>query len=232
MKVAILAGGLGTRLAEETTVKPKPMVEIGGIPLLVHIMQTYVGYGHRDFVIAGGYKWTIISEYFALHHLEGYDSIRLLDTGQDTNTGGRVKRLIEFIKKPFMLTYGDGLSNVDLRGLLNFHQTMGRLVTLTAVHPPARFGHMIIDDGRVGQFREKAQMDEGWINGGFMVVQPEVLPYISGDGTSWEYDVLPALAAEGELAAFKHEGFWQCCDTMHDKQTLQRLWEDGAPWLQ
>ena len=252
MKVAILAGGLGTRLSEETAVKPKPMVEIGGKPILWHIMNIYAAYGFKEFVIALGYRGELIKDYFinyhhrsrnltvqlrngdiSVHEGEGEDWIvHLLDTGMDTNTGGRVKRLAEFVgNEPFMLTYGDGVSNINIPKLIEFHQTQKKLATLTAVRPPARFGQMILDNGKVTEFKEKPQIGEGWINGGFFVLQPEVINYIEGDQTAWEYESLEKIAADGQLAAYKHEGFWQSMDTLRDVNVLEKFWREGnAPW--
>ena len=252
MKVAILAGGLGTRLSEETTIKPKPMVEIGGKPILWHIMKIYAAYGYKEFVIALGYKGDMIKDYFLNYHYrsrsltvnlqsgkvithngEGEDwTVHLLDTGHETSTGGRVKRVAQFIgNEPFMLTYGDGVSNVNLHKLVDFHHQQGKLVTLTAVRPPARFGQMVIENGQVLQFREKLQIGEGWINGGFFVLQPEITRYIQGDNTAWEFESMEHLAAEGQIAAFQHEEFWQCMDTQRDVHLLERLWGEGnAKW--
>ena len=252
MKVAILAGGLGTRLSEETAVKPKPMVEIGGKPILWHIMNIYAAYGFKEFVIALGYKGEIIKDYFlnyhyrarnltvklktgevAMHEGDSEDWIvHLLDTGADTNTGGRVKRLAEFIgNEPFMLTYGDGVSNINIPKLIEFHRAQKRLATLTAVRPPARFGQMILDDGKVTEFKEKPQIGEGWINGGFFVLQPEVVNYIDGDQTAWEFELLEKIAADGQLAAYQHEDFWQSMDTLRDVNVLEKFWREGnAPW--
>jgi glucose-1-phosphate cytidylyltransferase len=252
MKVAILAGGIGTRLSEETTVKPKPMVEIGGKPILWHIMNIYAAYGYKEFVIALGYKGEIIKDYLlnyhyhsrsltvqlktgevTLHNHEGEDWIvHLLDTGSETNTGGRVKRVAEFIGgEPCMLTYGDGVSNVNIPKLLDFHRAQGKLATLTAVRPTARFGQMVVEDGRVVQFEEKPQIGEGWINGGFFVLQPEIVNYIPGDHTAWEYESLEHIAADGQLAAYQHDGFWQSMDTLRDVHLLEKLWQEGnAPW--
>jgi len=252
MKVAILAGGLGTRLSEETTIKPKPMVEIGGKPILWHIMKSYASHGFKEFVIALGYKGELIKDFFLNYHyrarsltvrLDNGQSIvhngatedwvvHLLDTGHDTNTGGRVKRIAQFIgNEPFMLTYGDGVSNVNISRLLDFHRQQGKLVTLTAVRPPARFGQMVIKDKQVISFEEKPQIGEGWINGGFFVLQPEIVQYIAGDETAWEFESLEQLAAEGQVAAYQHEEFWQCMDTLRDVYLLDKLWSEGnAPW--
>lgn len=252
MKVAILAGGLGTRLSEETIVKPKPMVEVGGKPILWHIMNIYASYGYKEFVIALGYKGELIKDYFLnyhyhshsltvqlmtgdvkIHNNEGEDWIvHLLDTGADTNTGGRVKRVAEFIgNEPFMLTYGDGVSNVNISELVEFHKEQNTLVSLTAVRPPARFGQMVIEDRRVVQFKEKPQIGEGWINGGFFVLQPQIVNYIEGDQTAWEFESLELIAADGQLSAYQHEDFWQSMDTLRDVHLLNKLWQDGnAPW--
>jgi len=252
VKVAILAGGLGTRLSEETTIKPKPMVEIGGKPIIWHIMKEYAAQGFKEFVIALGYKGEIIKDYFLNYHYRArsltvrLDSgqsmvhngggedwvVHLLDTGLDTNTGGRIKRVAEFIgNERFMLTYGDGVSNVNISNLLDFHSQQGSKVTLTAVRPPARFGQMIIDNGHVTSFKEKPQIGEGWINGGFFVLEPDIINYIEGDRTSWEFESLEQLATEGQIAAYQHEGFWQCMDTLRDVHLLDRLWSEGkAPW--
>jgi glucose-1-phosphate cytidylyltransferase len=252
MKVAILAGGLGTRLSEETSVKPKPMVEIGGKPMLWHIMNIYAAYGYKEFVVALGYKGEIIKDYFinyhyrsrslsvdlksgtvTAHQADGEDwVVHLLDTGHDTNTGGRIKRLAEFIgNEAFMLTYGDGVSNVDIAALLRFHRSQKKLTTLTAVRPPARFGQMLIQDDCVTQFKEKPQIGEGWINGGFFVMEPGIVDYIADDSTSWEFESLQRLADEGQVAAYQHEAFWQCMDTLRDVHSLEKLWQDGdAPW--
>jgi len=252
MKVAILAGGLGTRLSEETTIKPKPMVEIGGKPMLWHIMNIYAAYGYKEFVVALGYKGEIIKDYFLNYHnhtrsltvnlnsgevtaLEGHSQdwiVHLLDTGMETQTGGRVKRLAEFIgPEPFMLTYGDGVANVDIPKLLEFHKKRGKLVTLTAVRPPARFGQMAIQAGNVLEFKEKPQIGEGWINGGFFVLQPEIVDYIPDDKILWEREPLEKIAADGQLCAYQHPDFWLCMDTLRDVQMLEKLWSEGnAPW--
>ena len=252
MKVAILAGGLGTRLSEETTVKPKPMVEVGGKPMLWHIMNIYASYGFKEFVVALGHKGEIIKDYFLNYHYhsrnltvqlktgqisthehDGEDWIvHLLDTGAETNTGGRVKRAAEFIgNEPFMLTYGDGVSNVNIPQLIDFHRNQKKLVTMTAVRPPARFGQMVIEDDRVVQFREKPQIGEGWINGGFFVLEPGIIQYIQGDHTAWEFESLEHIAEDGQLCAYQHDDFWQCMDTIRDVHLLEKLWQEGkAPW--
>ena len=252
MKVAILAAGLGTRLSEETTLKPKPMVEVGGKPILWHIMNIYAAYGFKEFVVALGYKGEIIKDYFINYHYQAHSltvklktgnvtihegdgedwTVHLLDTGTHTNTGGRVKRVAEFIgDETFMLTYGDGVSNIDIPGLLDFHNTHKKLVTMTAVRPPARFGQMVIEDGHVAEFKEKPQIGEGWINGGFFVLEPGIRNYIQGDQTAWEFESLEYIAANGQLAAYQHEGFWQCMDTQRDVHLLEKLWSEGkAPW--
>ena len=252
MKVAILAGGLGTRLSEETTIKPKPMVEIGGKPMLWHIMQIYAAFGYREFVVALGFKGELIKDYFLNYHLrarsltvelktgeatihEGDHEdwiVHLLDTGAETNTGGRVKRIAQFIgAETFMLTYGDGVCNVNIPHLIDFHKQQNKLVTMTAVRPPARFGQMMIEDHRVIQFKEKPQIGEGWINGGFFVLEPGITKYIRDDHTAWEFESLEHIAADGQLAAYQHEDFWQCMDTLRDVHLLEKLWQDGeAPW--
>lgn len=253
MKVVILAGGLGTRLSEETTIRPKPMVEIGGKPILWHIMNMYAAHGFKEFVIALGYKGEAIKEYFLNYHYhsrnltvqlktgnviaherDGEDWIvHLLDTGIETQTGGRVKRVAEFIgHEPFMLTYGDGVSNINIAGLLQFHHAHGHLATITAVRPPARFGQMVFNgnDG-VSEFAEKPQLGEGWINGGFFVLQPEIINYIDGDQTIFEREPLERLAREGQLKAYRHAEFWYCMDTLRDVQLLNKLWEErNTPW--
>jgi glucose-1-phosphate cytidylyltransferase len=254
MKVGILAGGVGSRLSEETDVKPKPMVEIGGRPILWHIMMHYSHYGYKDFVIALGYKGEYIKRYMVDYcslssnltvdlktgKIEGrgkheYDwRIELIDTGQQTNTGGRIKRLAPFMgNSTFFLTWGDGVSTVDLAALLAFHRRHGKLATVTAVRPPARFGRLEIEDDQVVSFAEKPQMSEGWINGAFFALEPEVFDYIAGDETQFEREPLERLAKDGQLMAYRHEGFWQCMDTLRDKVRLESLWSSGAaPWKQ
>ena len=252
MKVVILAGGLGTRLAEETELRPKPMVEIAGRPILWHIVKHYAHYGFTEFCVALGYKGEVIKQFFrdygALNgdmtmrlgagvverHLPERDDwiVHLIDTGLETQTGGRVGRLRRWLRdERFMLTYGDGVCNVNLNDLLAFHRSCGTLATVTAVRPPARFGGLIFEGPLVAEFTEKPQIGEGWINGGFMVCEPAVLDYISGDMTSLEIDVLEQLARDRQLAAYQHEGFWQCMDTLRDKRQLEQLWREGtAPW--
>jgi len=252
MKVVILAGGLGTRLAEETEVKPKPMVEIGGYPILWHIMRHYAFYGFKEFLIAVGYRGEIIKRFFVdycnlsgnitvdlmqgkaqTEQTEGEDwVIHLKNTGQDTNTGGRIGRLRSSLNDgAFMVTYGDGVSNVNLHQLLTFHRSHGRLATVTAVRPPSRFGGLIFDGDFVSEFTEKPQIGEGWINGGFMIFEPDVLDFLQGDEISLEADVLEKLAADRQLVAYRHESFWQCMDTLRDKRLLESLWHEGrAPW--
>ncbi|MCZ7627718.1 MAG: glucose-1-phosphate cytidylyltransferase [Microthrixaceae bacterium] len=252
MKVAILAGGLGTRLAEETETKPKPMVEVGNQPILWHIMKHYEHHGFDEFVIALGYKGEYIKrwmvDYVSLAadltvrgsdgSVEAIESgcedwtVSLVDTGQPTATGGRIKRLRPHIgDSTFMLTWGDGVSDVDLGALLEFHRSHGKLATMTAVRPPARFGHLELDGDRISEFSEKPQAGEGWINGAFFVVEPGVFDYIEGDDTQWEKEPLEHLAKDGQLMAYRHHGFWQCMDTIRDKKLLEQLWDDGhAPW--
>lgn len=250
MKVVILAGGLGTRLAEETEVKPKPMLEIGEYPILWHIMKTYAHYGFNEFFIALGYKGSVIKRYFLDYHslqrnmtidlADGgtsfHDSepedwkVHLIDTGQESMTGGRVKRLEKHLQDgTFMLTYGDGVCDVDIAGLLEFHKFHGKLATVTAVRPPARFGELIIQDDQTARFSEKPQTHEGWINGGFIVFEPEILNYLKGDESVLEIDVLERLANEDQLAAYRHNGFWQCMDTLRDRRQLEKAWQDGNP---
>jgi len=253
MKVGILAGGHGTRLAEETEIKPKPMVEIGGRPILWHIMMHYSCYGYNNFVVALGYKGEVIKRYMVdycslnsnltvslkdgrveQHGNNGIQdwTVELIDTGLNTMTGGRIKRLEPYMgDSTFMLTWGDGVSTVDLERLLAFHRHHGRLITMTAVRPPARYGHMEFEGDRIREFTEKPQTAEGWINGAFFVVEPQVFDYIDGDDTQFEKEPLERLAADGELMAYRHEGFWQCMDTRRDKYVLEKLWDSGeAPW--
>ncbi len=253
MKVAILAGGYGTRLQEETLTKPKPMIEIGGQPLLWHIMKIYSAYGLTDFAVALGYKGDVIKNYFLSHHhmshdltvklgsgeIETHDSsredwtVQLVSTGMNTLTGGRLRRLSRVLgKETFMFTYGDGLANININSLLEFHKKHGRLATVTAVRPPARFGSISLEGDKVVRFEEKPQVGEGWINGGFFVLEPEALNYISGDDVSWEREPMQRLAEEGQLVGYRHEGFWQSIDTLRDMQLMERIWESGnVPWM-
>jgi glucose-1-phosphate cytidylyltransferase len=250
IKVGILAGGGGTRLAEETDTRPKPMVEIGGKPILWHIMMHYAHYGLKDFAVALGYKGEMIKRYMldycalnsnlSLHFGDGRVerdgnpvddwNVDLIDTGQETMTGGRIKRLKDYLGDgTFMLTWGDGVSDVNLHDLLKFHRAHGRLATVTAVRPPARFGRLDMIGDQVVDFAEKPQLSEGWINGAFFVLEPAVFDYIDGDATQWEKEPLEHLASDGELMAYKHGGFWQCMDTLRDKRLLETLWESGNP---
>jgi glucose-1-phosphate cytidylyltransferase len=253
MKAVILAGGLGTRIAEESDTKPKPMVEIGGKPLLWHIMKIYGHHGINDFVICLGYKGYIIKEFFfnyyrhmsdmtidlstgehVIHNSQAEDwRITLVDTGPETMTGGRLKRVTPYLdKETFCLTYGDGLSDINISAEIEFHRTHGKLATVAAVQPPGRFGVLNIDPKKmVSSFEEKPSDEIGWINGGFFVLEPDVIPYIDGDSTSWEREPLANIANDGQLAAFNHTGFWQPCDTLRDKRELEALWESTrAPW--
>lgn len=254
MKVVILAGGFGTRISEESHLKPKPMVEIGGRPILWHIMKIYSYYGFNDFVICLGYKGYCIKEYFAHYFLHEADvtfdfkmsnqqyihnhqaepwKVTLVNTGMDTMTGGRVKRAQPYIgNEPFMLTYGDGVSNVDIRKLVDYHQSHGKIATVTSVQPSGRFGALNLSESNMVQgFQEKPQGDGGWINGGFFVLNPEVFDYIEGDKTIFERDPMEKLAKDNQLIAYKHTGFWQPMDTMRDKEFLENLWQSNrAPW--
>jgi glucose-1-phosphate cytidylyltransferase len=252
MKIVILSGGLGTRLSDDTELRPKPMVEIGGRPILWHIMKHYAHYGLKEFYIALGHRGEAIKRFFVDYtnlagnlsvdlgtgHIDKQDRagedwvIHLRDTGQETNTGGRLARLEQSLKRDtFMLTYGDGVSDLDLGKLLEFHRAHGRTATVTAVRPPARFGGLIFDGDLVSAFTEKPQIGEGWINGGFFVFQPEIFGYLKGDSTSLEAETLEQLAKEGQLAAYRHGGFWQCMDTPRDKRLLESMWREGhAPW--
>lgn len=253
MKTVILAGGLGTRISEESHLKPKPMIEIGGRPILWHIMKLFSQYGFNDFVICLGYRGYVIKEYFANYVLHNADltvnlatgetkyhatnhepwSVTLVDTGPETLTGGRLKRVAKYLDpdEPFFFTYGDGLADVDLRKLADFHRAHGRQATVTAVAPPGRYGALELEDGQVRRFIEKPPGDNGLINGGFFVLQPEVVGRIAGDFTSWEVEPLESLAADGELMAYRHDGFWAAMDTLRDKNHLEALWASGAaPW--
>ena len=253
MKAVILAGGAGSRLSEETALRPKPMVEIGGKPILWHIMNIYAAHGVTEFIIALGYRGEFIKEYFLNFYGLNNDitldlttgttrvhdgrqprwKVHLVDTGLSTQTGGRVRRLDSWLgdDETFMLTYGDGVANVDLDALRRFHEAHGKLATVTTVRPPARFGGIVFDGDRVCEFTEKPQTGEGWINGGFFVLNRQVMQYIAGDDTLWERDPLERLAADGQLMAFRHEGFWQPMDTLRERKLLDDLWTTGAaPW--
>jgi glucose-1-phosphate cytidylyltransferase len=252
MKVGILAGGHGTRISEETQIKPKAMVEIGGRPILWHIMRHYGHFGYNEFVIALGYKGEMLKQYMVDYAslnsslsvnlrsgqvtvLDGYKpnwNVDLIDTGLHTQTGGRIKRIIPYMgNQTFMLTWCDGVADVDLHDLLAFHRRHGKLATLTAVRPPARYGHMEFDGDQIVEFTEKPQTGEGWINGAFFVLEPEVYDYIDGDDTQWEHDPLRRLARDGQLMAYKHTSFWQCMDTLRERHILETLWQSGkAPW--
>lgn len=250
MKTVILAGGLGTRLAEESASKPKPMVEVGEHPIIWHIMNIYASQGFHEFVVALGYKGEMIKDYFLNYHrlrndlsinlkdgsVEVHNAIRedwqvhLIDTGQSTLTGGRLKRLQSHVgSETFMMTYGDGVANVDIPAALAFHRRMGRLATVTAVRPPARFGGLQFEGDLVSAFSEKPQTGEGWINGGFFILEPGVFDYLASDQTSFERDPLERLASEGQLATYCHDGFWQCMDTLRDVRLLNDLWASGNP---
>jgi len=252
VKVAILAGGFGSRLAEETEVRPKPMVEIGCQPILWHIMMYYAHYGFKNFLIALGYKGEVIKKYMVdycslnndltvdlkngnviVHNESKQDwTVDLIDTGIQTQTGGRIKQLAPYIgNETFMLTWGDGVSDVNLHDLLSFHRSHGKLATLTAVRPPARYGYMKFNDDRVVEFTEKPQIGEGWINGAFFVLEHQVFDYINGDDTVWEREPLERLAKDGQLMAYRHTSFWQCMDTLREKHILESFWQSGnAPW--
>ena len=253
MKAVILAGGLGTRLSEETHLKPKPMVEVGGKPILWHILKIFSHYGINEFIICCGYKGYVIKEYFANYFLHQSDitfnlkdndmlvhqkrvepwKITLVDTGDNSMTGGRLKRVLPYLKDEdaFCFTYGDGVSDVNIQTLIAHHKLENRLATLTAVKPPGRYGSLNIESTRVANFQEKPAGDNSWINGGFFVLEPSVIDQISNDQTSWESDVLPELAVSGDLTAYFHNGFWQPMDTLRDKNRLEQLWNSGnAPW--
>lgn len=253
MKAVILAGGLGTRISEETHLKPKPMIEIGGKPILWHIMKTYSAHGVNDFIICCGYKGYVIKEYFANYFLHMSDvtfdmasnqmevhqrkaepwRVTLVDTGEETMTGGRLRRVQEYVRDEdaFCFTYGDGVSDIDITRELDFHKQHGRWATVTAVQPPGRYGALQMDGGRVAGFAEKPRGDGGVINGGFFILSPRCIDLISGDATSWEAEPLSRLAAQGELMAFQHDGFWQPMDTLREKNMLEELWAGGkAPW--
>ena len=251
MKAVILAGGLGTRISEESGSKPKPMVEIGGKPILWHIMKIYSSHGINDFIVCCGYKGYLIKEYFANYFLHMSDvtfdmsnnsmevhhkkaepwKVTLVDTGELTQTGGRLKRVSDYLDGDFCMTYGDGLSSINIRQLIQFHQSHKKLATVTAVQPPGRFGAMDIEGSQVHSFQEKPHGDGGWVNGGFFVLNPTALNLIPGDSTIWEQEPLKILSQQGQLEAFRHDGFWQPMDTLRDKNRLEELWTNGdAPW--
>jgi glucose-1-phosphate cytidylyltransferase len=251
MKVVILAGGFGTRISEETHLKPKPMIEIGGMPILWHIMKTYGHYGFTDFVLCCGYKAYIIKEYFSNYFLHTSDvtidvangsmevhrrhaepwRVTMVDTGLDTMTGGRIKRVADYLDGPFCMTYGDGLIDLDIRKLVDFHKAEGRLATVTAVQPAARFGSVEMEGTRVTEFMEKPKGDGRWISGGFFVLEPRVLDRIEDDATIWEREPLEGLTADAQVSAYRHDGFWASMDTLRDKTRLEELWAGGnAPW--
>lgn len=250
MKAVILAGGLGTRICEESHLKPKPMIEIGGKPILWHIMKTYSHYGINDFVICCGYKGYVIKEYFANYFLHMSDvtfdmssnsmevhqryvepwRVTLVNTGEETHTGGRLKRVREHLgSEPFCFTYGDGVSNINIRALVEFHDAHGKEATVTAIQPPGRYGALNIEDNQVISFQEKPAGDGAWINGGYFVLNPSVIDHIEGDLTSWEGEPLMRLARENKLMSYRHGGFWQAMDTLRDKNYLEELWANGNP---
>jgi glucose-1-phosphate cytidylyltransferase len=253
MKVVLLAGGFGTRISEESQHKPKPMIEIGDMPILWHIMKTYSHYGFKEFIICAGYKQHVIKQWFAdyflhtsditfdfsqgnkiiVHHARSEDwKVTVVDTGLHTMTGGRLKRIRKYLgDEPFFMTYGDGVADVDIPATLAFHRSHGKLATMTAIRPESRYGIIDLEGDQVQSFREKSQNDVGWINAGFMVLDPRVLDYVAGDSVMFERDPMENLAKDGQLMCYRHEGFWQCMDTLRDKQKLDGLWESGsAPW--
>ena len=251
MKAVILAGGLGTRISEETNIKPKPMVEIGGRPIIWHILKMYSANGINEFVICAGYKGYIIKEYFANYFLHMSDvtfdmlnntmevhqknaeswRVTIVDTGEETMTGGRIKRIAPYLDGPFCLTYGDGVGDIDISASIEFHQKSGLLATLTGVQPPGRFGSLQLDKNRISSFIEKPLGDGSWINGGFFILDPRVIDYIAGDSTIWEREPLEKLAEDRQLGIYRHKGFWRPMDTLRDKSELEDLWEKGdAPW--
>ena len=252
MKCVILAGGFGTRITEETNLKPKPMIEIGGMPILWHIMKIYSTYGINDFIICCGYKGYVIKEYFANYFLHMSDvtfdmkqnkmevhrkfaedwKVTLVDTGLDTMTGGRLKRVKNFLEnETFCFTYGDGLSDVNIKDLINFHRNQKTLVTLTTIQPPGKFGALNIKNNKISTFREKPLGDGNWVNGGYFILEPQVFDYIEGDSTIWEREPLEKLSQEGKLSAYKHRGFWHPMDTLYDKNQLEQMWNSGkSPW--
>jgi glucose-1-phosphate cytidylyltransferase len=254
MKVVLLAGGYGTRISEESHLRPKPMVEIGNMPILWHIMKLYSYYGYNDFIICCGYKGYMIKEYFADYYLHNSDvtfdfthnneitihnnvaepwKVTLIDTGLNTMTGGRIKRIKNYVNnETFLLTYGDGVCDVNINQLVDYHKKHGKIASITAVQPGGRFGMLDIDENEhINCFKEKSKEDGGWINAGFMVLNPEIFDYISGDSTVFEKEPLETVAAEGQLKAYRHHGFWQCMDTLRDKELLEKLWaSNNAPW--
>lgn len=254
MKVVILAGGFGTRISEESQFKPKPMIEIGGMPIMWHIMKLYSYYGFNEFVICAGYKQQVIKEWFADYFVNTSDvtfdftstdrsievhnkhsepwKVTVVDTGLHTATGGRLKRVKEYLNnEPFFMTYGDGVSNVNIKELLKFHQDHGKLATISTIHPSGRYGTIDFDGDNVLSFREKSQLDVGWINAGFMVLEPKCLDYVSFDDEMFEQKPMEDIAKDGQMVCYKHTGFWQCMDTLRDKNGLEELWEsDKAPW--
>ena len=253
MKVVLLAGGLGTRISEESQFKPRPMIEIGGKPILWHIMKEYAHYGFNEFIVCAGYKQEVIKEWFANYFIHNSDitfdfthsdriivhnesleswKVTVVDTGLSTLTGGRIKRIKEYIgSEPFLMTYGDGVSNVNITELIECHKKFGKLATLTAVLPEGRFGVMDIEGNKIKSFREKSKEDAGWINGGYMVLEPGIMDYIDGDDIMFEREPLENLAKNGQLMCYKHKGLWQCMDTLRDKQKLENLWNSKtAPW--
>lgn len=253
MKVVILAGGFGTRISEESQFKPKPMIEIGGKPILWHIMKWYSKFGHNEFIICAGYKQQVIKEYFANYYLYNSDitfdfsaggkvtvhndhtedwKVTVVDTGLNTMTGGRIRRVRDYIgDESFLMTYGDGLSNVDINASVEFHKQSMVLATLSGVLPEGRFGVMDIEGSKIQSFREKSKDDMGWINGGFMILEPQVIDYITDDAITWEREPLETLASQGQLTCYKHNDFWQCMDTLRDKEKLEKMLVEGnAPW--
>lgn len=253
MKVVLLAGGFGTRISEESQFKPKPMISVGGMPILWHIMKEYAAFGYDDFIVCAGYKQEYIKEYFSNYYLHNSNitfdfkhenkvtvhenasepwNVTIVDTGLNTMTGGRVKRIAPYVgNETFMLTYGDGVCDVPIDKLVEFHRSHGRICTMTAVKPEGRFGILDIDGSEIKSFREKSKNDVGYINGGYMVLEPEIFDYISDDSTTFEREPLESIAREGQLMAFKHNGFWQCMDTLRDREKLEKLWATGnAPW--
>ena len=253
MKVVILAGGFGTRISEESTYKPKPMIEIGDMPIIWHIMKQYYHYGFDEFIICAGYKQFVIKEWFVNYFIHTSDitfdfekgndvivhkknaekwKVTIVDTGLNTMTGGRLKRVKDYIgNETFLMTYGDGVSDVDIKKVVEFHKANGKLATITAIQPEGRFGYIDLDNNKVLSFREKSDHDTGWINAGFMVLEPQVLSFIDGDSSIFEREPMERIASQGEMDCYKHVGFWQCMDTLRDKEKLESLWKSGkAPW--